>query len=440
MTDLKRFFVFSTDEKTMTTVATSLAAAEGRVVRSNTEAEFRYCLQQIATFDAAIVDISAERRHFEMIQEFVAHFPTKPLIAIVAAADLNSAMQAIRLGATDYLLQPVLPEEVPLALNRALQLDLSPQFRIAQRLGWRRERDLGPVVGSGEEMLRILQTIGELARKESHILFCGEEGVGKTYFARLLHFLSPRRFQPLLRVACANKTSGDLLLELFGTRGGLLYPTYDATLLLEQSHALPVSVQNRLAHFIEEQNQIQPASGIRLIGLSTDAPDEGAANLFNRIGASLVHLPNLMQRQTDLPRLCQVLLQQITPELDLPERELQPEALSMLRGHTLAGNIRELNTILRRAAIMSRTMGIESHALQAAGFEPAAEQKSMVFGTPTTQLEDVEQVVIRQVLLKYNGNVSRTATALGISRGTLYNKMKKYGLAYSESEEPEPRN
>lgn len=436
MTDQKRFFIFSTDARTMRTVASSLAAAEGRVVRSNTEAEFRYCLQQIATFDAAIVDISAERRHFEMIQEFVAHFPTKPLIAIVAAADLNSAMQAIRLGATDYLLQPVLPEEVPLALHRALQLDLSPQFRIAQRLGWRRESDLGPVVGSGEEMLRILQTIGELARKETHILFCGEEGVGKTYFARLLHFLSPRRFQPLLRVACANKTSGDLLLELFGARGGLLSPTYDATLLLEQSHALPVSVQNRLAHFIEEQNQVQPTSGIRLIGLSTDTPDEAAENLFNRIGASLVHLPNLVQRQGDLQRLCQVLLQKITPELDLPERELQPEALSLLRGHTLAGNIRELNTILRRAAIMSRTMRIETQALQAAGLDAAAEHPSMVFGAPTTQLDDVEQVVIRKVLLQHNGNVSRTAAALGISRGTLYNKMKKYGLIYSESESP----
>jgi DNA-binding NtrC family response regulator len=431
MADLRRFFIFSTDDKTMSTVASSLAAANGRVVRSNSEAEFRYCLQQIASFDAAIVDISAEQRHLEMIQEFVAHFPTKPLIAVVAAADLNAAMQAIRLGATDYLLQPVLPEEVPAALNRALQLDLSPHFRIAQRLGWRRERDLGPAVGTGEEMLRTLQMIGELARKESHVLFSGEEGVGKTYFARLLHFLSPRRFQPLLRVACANKTSGDLLLELFGTRGGLLYPSYDATLLLEQSHALPISVQNRLAHFIEEQNQIQPASGIRLIGLSTNAPDEAAENLFNRIGASIVHLPNLAQRQADLPRLCQVLLRQISQDLALPERDLQPEALSMLKGHALAGNIRELNTILQRAAIMSRSMEIESHALEVAGLETSPDNKPMQLGVPSTQIDDVEQVLIRKVLLQNNGNVSRTAGALGISRGTLYNKMKKYGMAYS---------
>ncbi len=434
MADLRRFFVFSTNEKTMTTVAASLAAANGRVVRSTTEAEFRYCLQQIAAFDAAIVDISADQRHFEMVQEFVNHFPTKPLIAIVAAADLNAAMQAIRLGATDYLLQPVLSEEVPEALERAMQLDLSPHFRIAQRLGWRRERDLGPVVGSGEEMLRTLQLVGELARKESHILFCGEEGVGKTYFARLLHFLSPRRFQPLLRVACAHKTSGDLLLELFGTRGGLLHPSYDATLLLEQGHALPVSVQNRLAHFIEEQHQTIAGSGIRLIGLSTQVPDEAAENLFNRIGARLVHLPNLMERQADLPRLCQVLLHQISEELALPQRELQPEALTMLRGHALDGNVRELNTILQRAAIMSRAMQIESNALQIAGLEPLPENQPLQLGVRSMQLDDVEQVLIRKALLKYNGNVSRTATALGISRGTLYNKMRKYGLAYSESD------
>ncbi|HOC25349.1 MAG TPA: helix-turn-helix domain-containing protein, partial [bacterium] len=284
-----------------------------------------------------------------------------------------------------------------------------------------------------------LQLVGELARKESHILFCGEEGVGKTYFARLLHFLSPRRFQPLLRVACAHKTSGDLLLELFGTRGGLLQPSYDATLLLEQSHALPVSVQNRLAHFIEEQHHAVPGSGIRFIGLSTEAPDEAAENLFNRIGASLVHLPNLMQRQADLPRLCQVLLRQISEDLALPERELQPEALTMLRGHALAGNVRELNTILQRAAIMSRAMQIESNALQVAGLEPVPENQPLQLGVRSMQLDDVEQVLIRKALLKYNGNVSRTATALGISRGTLYNKMKKYGLAYSETDSVVPR-
>ncbi len=439
MADLRRFSVFSTSEKTMSTIAASLAAVNGRVVRSTTEAEFRYCLQQIASFDAAVVDVSADKRHFEMVQEFVNHFPTKPLIAIVAPADLNAAMQAIRLGATDYLLQPVLSEEVPLALERAMQLDLSPHFRIAQRLGWRRERDLGPVVGSGEEMLRTLQLVGELARKESHILFCGEEGVGKTYFARLLHFLSPRRFQPLLRVACAHRTSGDLLLELFGARGGLLHPSYDATLLLEQSHALPISVQNRLAHFIEEQHQSVPGSGIRFIGLSTEAPDEAAENLFNRISASLVHLPNLMQRQADLPRLCQVLLRRISEELTLPERELQPEALAMLRGHALAGNVRELNTILQRAAIMSRTIQIESSALQMAGLELVPENQPLQLGVRSMQLDDVEQVLIRKALLKYNGNVSRTATALGISRGTLYNKMKKYGLAYTETDSVAPR-
>jgi DNA-binding NtrC family response regulator len=434
MPDLRRFFVFSTDDKTMATVASSLAASDGRVVRSSTEAEFRYCLQQIAAFDAAIVDVSADQRYFELVQEFVTHFPTKPLIAIVAAADLNAAMQAVRLGATDYLLQPVLSEEVPLALHRAMQLDLSPHFRIAQRLGWRRERDLGPVVANSEEMRRTLQLVGELARKETHVLFCGEEGVGKTYFARLLHFLSPRRFQPLLRVACAHKTSGDLLLELFGTRGGLLHPAYDATLLLEQSHALPSSVQNRLAHFIEEQSQTLPGSGVRLIGLSTDAPDEAAESLFNRIGASLMHLPNLSQRQADLPTLCHVLLRQISQELALPERDLQPEALSMLRGHALQGNVRELYTMLQRAAIMSRDLQIESNALQMAGLEPRPEGQSVQLGVRSMQLDDVEQVLIRKALLQHSGNVSRTAGALGISRGTLYNKMKKYRLALSESD------
>ncbi len=434
MPDLRRFFVFSTDNKTLTTVATSLAAADGRVVRSSTEAEFRYCLQQIAAFDAAVVDVSADQRHFELVQEFVTHFPTKPLIAIVAAADLNAAMQAVRLGATDYLLQPVLSEEVPEALNRAMQLDLSPHFRIAQRLGWRRERDLGPVVGVSEDMRRTLQMVGELARKETPVLLFGEEGVGKTYFARLLHFLSPRRFQPLLRVACAHKTSGDLLLELFGTRGGLLHPSYDATLLLEQSQALPSSVQNRLAHFIEEQQQALPASGVRLIGLSTEAPDEAAESLFNRIGSSLLHVPNLAQRQSDLPMLCRVLLQQITQELALPERKLQAEALSMLKGHTLQGNIRELNTILQRAAIMSRELHIESNALEMAGLEPKADGHSLQLGVRSMQLEDVEQVLIRKALLQHSGNVSRTAGALGISRGTLYNKMRKYGLILSESD------
>ncbi|HOC90568.1 MAG TPA: helix-turn-helix domain-containing protein, partial [bacterium] len=92
------------------------------------------------------------------------------------------------------------------------------------------------------------------------------------------------------------------------------------------------------------------------------------------------------------------------------------------------------NTILQRAAIMSRAMQIESNALQIAGLEPLPENQPLQLGVRSMQLDDVEQVLIRKALLKYNGNVSRTATALGISRGTLYNKMRKYGLAYSESD------
>jgi len=430
MSELGRIFIFSTDERTLTSVATSLASAGGRVIRCSRDAEFRYSLQNIATFDAAIIDMSTNPAPLHLLRDVVAYYPGKPLIAIVPSADLNAALHAIRYGATDYLLQPVLAEDAPEAVARALTSNLFPQFRIAQHLGWLRERDLGAVVGSTEEMRKTLQLMGEIARRETHLLISGERGTGKTYFARLLHFLSPRRYQPLFRISCANKTSGDLLLELFGSHDGLLHPAYDATLLLDECHCLPVSVQNRLGNFIEEQSQTLPTTGVRLIGLTTEPLSRAKPGLFGKIASSQIAIPNLAHRIADLEPLCQVLLRQISEELLLPEKILSTEALRLLRSTEFAGNIRELYLILQRAAVLSRGDQIEPQMLQIAGLTSVAAALSVQIGIHSLQLDEAEEVLIGKALNQNSGNVSRSAQSLGISRGTLYNKMRKYGLTY----------
>lgn len=432
MQDLQRVIVFSPDRQNLILASASLAATAGRVVRCHTEAEFQYCLQQIAELSAAVIDISAGPQHLTLLQEFARLFPAKPLIAIVGPADLNTAMLAIRCGASDYLLQPLLMEEIATALGRATLFNNDHALRMAQRRGWHRERDLGPAVGTSEPMRRTLQLAGELARNDNHLLIHGDTGAGKSYFARLIHFLSPRRFQPLLRFSPLNKTSGDALIELFGHQAGLLQPLHEATLVIEECHRLPAALQNRLAHVIEKHAAEQPAQGLRLIGLTSLTPESIPNHLFLRIGASQLHLPNLAQRQSDLPILCRSLLQQICIDLELPPCELGPEALLRLAAQPLPGNVHELHLILQRAAILSRDAEITISHLEQAGLEqlpptatPGAESSSL-------QLEKAEELIIRKALLEHGGNISRTALALGISRGTLYNKMKRYRMPAAE--------
>ncbi len=432
MADLGRFFVFSGDERTLYLLSSGLSDAGGRVIRSGSDAEFRYTMQHVADFDAAIVDISPHPAPLYLLRDVLAFYPGKPVIAVVAAADINAAMQAIRLGASDYLLQPVLAEEAPEAVARTLLLNLSAPHRVAQHIGWLRERDLGEVVGSSEEIRNTFQLLGEIARKETHVLISGESGSGKTYFARLLHFLSPRRYQPLFRISCANKTSGDLLLELFSSRDGLLHPAYDATLLLDACHCLPASVQNRLLQFVQEQSRTLPTSGVRIIGL-TEAPlSRAKSGLFAQIDSSKIAIPNLSERLTDLEPLCRVLLRQIREELSLPDRELDSEALRKIRNSEFPGNVRELYTVLQRAAVMSRSNRIDGQALYLAGMEVGESEVAIQIGIHSLQIEEAEEALIGKALTKNAGNVSRTAQSLGISRGTLYNKMRKYGLAYTE--------
>lgn len=428
--------VFSPDRQNLILASASLAATTGRVVRCHTEAEFHYCLQQIAELDAAVIDISAGPHHLALLQEFARLFPAKPLIAIVGPADLNTAMQAIRSGASDYLLQPLLMEEIATALSRAALLNNDQALRMAQRRGWHRERDLGPAIGTSEPMRRTLQLAGELARNDNHLLIHGEKGAGKSYFARLIHFLSPRRFQPLLSFSPLNKTSGDALIELFGHQAGLLQPLHEATLVIEECHRLPVALQNRLAHVIEKHAAAQPANGLRLIGLTPLPPESIPNHLFLRIGSSQLHLPNLAQRQSDLPILCRTLLQKICIDLELPSCELMPEALLRLAAQPLQGNVHELQLILQRAAILSRDAQITVRHLEQAGLEQLPPPPAAGVDTASLQLEKAEELIIRKALLEHGGNISRTAIALGISRGTLYNKMKRYMMPAAEFELP----
>ncbi len=353
--------------------------------------------------------------------------PNLPVILLTAHPTVPTAVEAMRLGAADYLRKPFDVEEMRFKIARTLERRALDE-QVA-RLSDRQREQLGftHLIGTTDVWLRLLEGAGRAAASDRPLLVWGEPGTGTTTLAMALHRNSPRAGQPL-EVVDGGLLSPDALRQELLAEGGALARALGGTLLLDHAERLPLAIQSNLgrelAALVERRGAL-PAP--RLIAVASAGPEATTPDgllqpdLWQLVSAIALRVPPLRERRDDLP----LLLKHFAGD-----RVIAPAARGALLAHDWPGNVRELQGVIARALALAGDGPIELAHLPETIVRVGRANRSTPFELPPegVNLEEVERDLIRQALTLAQGNKAQAARLLGLSRHTLLYRLEKYGL------------
>lgn len=371
-------------------------------------------------------------------------------VMMTAYAEVETAVEAIKLGAFDYLRKPLEPEELLLVIERALE-----QRRLRRELASLRRRvPRGPrsrIIGRSQALERLFDLVERVAPTRSTVLITGETGTGKELVARAIHDLSPRAGKPFVPINCSAMPDTLLESELFGhmkgsftgaiaTRRGLFEGADGGTVFLDEAGTVAPATQVKLLRVLQER-QIQRVGGgawipvdFRLIAASNidlaRAVEEGRFrdDLYFRLNVFPIEVPPLRHRLDDIPLLANHFRQRFAEENDVEPPAINPETLRRMMEYEWPGNVRELENFIERAMIMYQ--GLAAIRFDMPG-RPAGDEAAMVQRGREHRwsLDRLEREHILSVLEDTDGNQTCASGILGIDRRTLYRKLKRYQQA-----------
>lgn len=399
------------------------------------------------TFDVIVADIRLpDADGVDLLQSLREKLPDAEVIMITGYGTVESALRAMKLGAYDYITKPFDLERLDVVLDKAYE-------RVCLKRHNRRllqgQKDTGAprLVGRSEAMRRVGKLIEKVAPHDTSVLITGESGTGKDVAARTIHALSRRSHGPFIVKNCASLQKDLLRSELFGyvkgaftgaleTRDGLVSLADGGTLFLDEIGDMPMELQGALLRLLETKKfrrvgeQQERSVDVRfLFATHRDLQAEVQGGrfheaLYHRLNVFHLPLPPLRERREDIPLLVEHLLGLLSPP-GHPYR-LADETLAHLMTYDWPGNVRELRNVLERCMILSEGPLILPHCLPR---ELTGDVRSHgVDPRGCLPLQEVERLHIQKALALFSGNRSEAARALGISRKTLYRKIKAYGL------------
>lgn len=379
--------------------------------------------------------------------------PGIPVIVMTAFGSLETAVEAIRAGAFDFVTKPVEMDLLAIAVERALK-HRELQQRVEQLSEEvERSRGLGDLLGESEPMHRLFDQISRLAHSEATILIRGESGTGKELVARALHRGSPRRSGPMVSINCAALPDNLLESELFGhvrgaftgaqsAREGLFAKANGGTLYLDEVGELPLALQPKLLRALEE-GKVRPVGSdrevpfdARLVAATNRALEELVENgqfrqdLYYRINVIEIEVPPLRDRDNDVWLLAQHFIAEFSQRGGRTVTGLSESAAERLLDYDWPGNVRELKNAMERAVALTRQTRISVGDLPRK-LRRYERPLSIQPGRGAADLESLETVEKRHILYALKvveGNKSKAARALGCDRKTLYRKLKAYGI------------
>jgi DNA-binding NtrC family response regulator len=399
--------------------------------------------------DAVILDYSLrDGTALELLPGFRAEDPSAAIVVLTAHGSIDLAVRAIKEGAEQFLTKPVELPALLVIIERALEHQRNSKVRVA---GSRRDtRDaLEPFPGSSAAMRRLEHDARVAIEAGSPILLLGETGTGKGVLARWIHRHGRRSAEPFIDINCAGLSRELLESELFGhekgaftgavsAKPGLLEAAHRGTLFLDEIGDMDPAIQARLLKVLEEQRFRRVGDikerrvDVRLISATHHDVEARVKNgtfrsdLFYRIGALPLRVPPLRERRDDIGALASDLVARLAADVGRPGARLTASAVELLTSWDWPGNIRELRNVLERALLVARGSAIDPGALSLGGpATPAAAEEEFPL---ELSLEDMERRHIERVLRHHDGHVERTAVALGMSRSTLYQRIKKFKL------------
>jgi DNA-binding NtrC family response regulator len=397
-------------------------------------------------FDLMIVDlkmpgmdgISLQRRMREVD-------PDATIVILTAFASVETAVEALKLGAFDYVTKPVDPDELSHTVRRALERKQLTEENARLREKVTQLSTASPIIGSSRAMEHVMELVGTVAETDASVVIRGESGTGKELIARAIHAASPRRFFPIVAVNCGAIPETLLESELFGhekgaftgahyRRKGKIELANGGTLFLDEIGEIPAKMQVDLLRVLESHRFTRLGgaqeieSDFRLV-CATNRDLEALVregtfreDLYYRIHVFAIDVPPLRERGEDIPILVEHFIEKFCRAMGKAPRVLSDEARELLQSHDWPGNVRELENAIERAMVVGTTGRIRPEDLPLRAEPDVARPRDR-------SLESLESDHIERVLREEAGNVSQAARVLGIDRGTLYNKIKKYGIS-----------
>ncbi|MBU2549937.1 MAG: sigma-54 dependent transcriptional regulator [Proteobacteria bacterium] len=382
-------------------------------------------------------------------------FPA-PVLIMTAYGSIESAVEALKIGAEDYLSKPLDTDELLLKIEKILNLKDRADIDSRRQEYLEAKFDFSELLGQSPPMLRLKETLALVAPSEATVLITGESGTGKELVARAIHTNSPRAEKPFVAFNCAALTETLMESELFGHEKGAFTGAHQGkpgrfelagggTLFLDEIGEMAATTQAKLLRVLEER-AFERVGGTRTIkadvrvlaATNRDIEVEIAENrfrqdLYYRLNVVQVEVPSLRERGvSDIALLAEHILTQSSARNHKPVRGFKPQALKALTAYTWPGNVRELVNAVERAVILSRGDQIEAQDLPLsiqswmAGGRRADEPSGGLAAGMT--IKQVEAELIERTLAETGGNRTQAASMLGITRQTLLNKIKEYGL------------
>jgi DNA-binding NtrC family response regulator len=405
-------------------------------------------------YNVALVDVRLpDGDGFGLLAECRKKHPNTSVILITGYGTVDSAMDAIRVGAFDYLTKPLIDDELEMAIERALNqrkvLEENENLKAQLDIRFGMEN----IVGNDHRMRRVFDVIDSVADTKATVLITGESGTGKSIIARAIHRRSARRDNPFVEVACGALLESELFGHVagaftgaIGDKMGKFTQADGGTIFLDEIGTASMGMQVKMLRVLQEF-EFEQVGGTKTFNVDSRVilatnEDLGSAvaegrfrqDLFYRINVINIEIPGLRDRLSDIPLLADHFLRQVCEENNKTVDGFTEAAMAALHAYRWPGNVRELQNIIERAVLLGKghTVGLED-------LPPMLVQNGPIHvepvGTRTLKeaLEGPERQIIREALENHNWNRHETADALGINRTTLYKKMKRLGL-----QEPHP--
>ena len=402
-------------------------------------------------YDIALTDLKMPGMDgMEVLKTIKKISPQTYVVIMTAYGTIDSAVQAVKNGAFDYITKPFKTEEILVVIQKALEdRDLRKKIRYLTQQAEQKYK-FENIIGKSKAMQDVFETIRRVSKSDVTVLITGKTGTGKELVAKAIHFNSERKDKPFVVVNSSAIPETLLESELFGymkgaftgalrDKRGLFQEAHEGTLFLDEIGEIPPSVQVKLLRVIEDKN-ITPVGGtkgekvnIRLIAATNHELQEEVnkgsfrSDLYYRLKVMSIDLPELKERREDIHLLANHFLKKYDDSLRKEVQRISKGALSLLLDYHWPGNVRELEHAIERAVLICDSEEIlPEHLPPEIQFPEEARIKQA--GEEGKSLESIEKEYIRMILKKTGGHKSKAASILGIDRRTLYRKLKNYGI------------
>jgi DNA-binding NtrC family response regulator len=377
-----------------------------------------------------------------------------PVVMMTAYGSVETAVESMKAGATDFLLKPFSLDHLIQVVYKALEMRAlrDENRQLKEELGRRYEYD--NIIGRSEAMQEIFATIERVGPTRATVLLAGESGVGKDLIARAIHFHSPRRERPLVKINCSAIPENLMESELFGyekgaftgavgTKPGKFEQADTGTVFLDEIGDVPAAIQVKLLRILQEREFERLGSNVtrhidvRVIAATNQdlraALEQGTfrEDLYYRLNVVPLNIPPLRERKQDIPFLANHFLRKLAPDSGHEVEAISDAAMEKLVGYHWPGNVRELENVIERALILCRGSQLEADDIKlemAPRARPAGDSNQHHFLPEGLTLDQYEQEIIREALRRADGNKSQAARLLGLTRNALRYRLTQMGL------------